>query len=87
MAKTQLDHLKSHLKSGRSITALEALGLYGMFRLAARIKELKDRDWQIDTTMKRDINGKQYGEYKLAPQNNHGLPAFAHAPSQLENFA
>jgi hypothetical protein len=67
MAKTQLDHLMSHLKSGRSITSLEALGLYGAFRLAARIKELRERGWDITTNMKQDINGKAYAEYVLNP--------------------
>lgn len=81
--KTQLDHLKAHLKAGRSITPLEALGLYGIFRLAARIKELRDKGWSIDNTIKYDPNGKVYSNYALAPQNDHGLPAFAHAPSQL----
>ena len=42
MAKSKMQHLKSHLTSGKSITQLEALGLYGIFRLAARIKELRD---------------------------------------------
>lgn len=81
--KNQMDHLKEHLKSGRTISSLEALGLYGSFRLAARIKELRLRGWGITSTMKRDPNGKTYAVYALAPQNDHGLPAFAHAPSQL----
>lgn len=85
MAKSQLDHLKAHLKSGRSISPLEALGLYGMFRLAARIKELRNKGWDIDTAVRRDPNGKQYATYMLAPQNAHGLPPFAHAPSQLDD--
>lgn len=87
MAKTQLDHLKAHLKSGRSITPLEALGLYGVFRLAARVKELKDKGWDIKTDIKTDINGKVYGEYRLNDQQNHGLPAFADAPSKLMRAA
>lgn len=81
--KTQLDHLKAHLKSGKTITPLEALGLYGVFRLAARMKELRDKGWDISTEIKNDPNGKVYATYKLAPQNDHGLPSFAHAPSQL----
>lgn len=78
---TQLEHLKRHLKSGRSITPLEALGLYGIFRLAARIKELRDKGWDINTDIRNDPNGKIYATYGLAVQMDHGLPAFADAPS------
>lgn len=73
--KSQLDMIKAHLKSGRSITPLEAFGLYNVFRLAARIKELRDKGWNIETEIKEDITGKKYGEYKLAEQRTHGLPA------------
>ena len=75
MAKTQLDHLQAHLKSGKTITPLEALGLYGVFRLAARMKELRDKGWNIETEIKHDPNGKTYATYKLAPQQDHGLPS------------
>ena len=65
MARTQLDLLKNHLRSGRSITPLEALGLYGVFRLAARMKELRDQAWDIGTDIRRDPNGKTYAVYTL----------------------
>ena len=65
MARTQLDHLKNHLRSGRSITPLEALGLYGVFRLAARMKELRDQAWDIATEIRKDPNGKIYAVYTL----------------------
>lgn len=81
--KTQLSHLRAHLKSGRSITPLEALGLYGVFRLAARIKELRDYGWDITTEIRKDPNGKVYATYQLAEQNHHGLPEFATASSYM----
>ncbi len=87
MSTTQLSLLKDHLKSGRSITPLEALGLYGVFRLAARIKELRYKGWDIATEIRRDIKGHVYSTYSLAPQADHGLPPFAHAPSQLNPAA
>lgn len=65
MAKTQIDNLRAHLNAGRSITPLEALGLYGVFRLAARIKELREQGWDILTEIKRDPNGKTYATYAL----------------------
>lgn len=76
MAKSQIAHLRKHLKSGRSITPLEALGLYGMFRLAARVKELRDRGWNIKTEMREDPNGKPYAVYYMPEPVNKDLPAF-----------
>jgi len=82
MKKTKIDLLKAHLKTGKSITQLEAIGLYSLFRLAARIHELKRAGWAIGTQLKRDQNGSEYAEYRLLKQddpevNPHDLPAFA----------
>lgn len=82
MAKSKMDHLKDHLRSGKSITQLEALGLYGMFRLAARIKELRDKGWSITTDMREDPNGSSYACYTLEDGPTHGLPSFARAESR-----
>ena len=60
---TQNEALLNHLMTGRSISPLEALGLYGVFRLAARMFELKDMGVNIQKNTKVDINGKQYAEY------------------------
>lgn len=53
------------LKKGRKITAITALQEWGVFRLAARIDELR-RSYDIVTTMKKSANGKRFAEYKLA---------------------
>lgn len=87
MTKSKMDHLKSHLASGKTITQLEALGLYGMFRLAARIKELRDRGWDINTEMREDPNGSKYAVYTLAEDANpHGLPSFARPDRYKDNM-
>lgn len=70
MAMTQLDHLRKHLRSGRSITPLEALGLYGVFRLAARIKELREQGWMILSDIRRDMSGKVYSTYSIDTENH-----------------
>lgn len=78
--KSKIDHLKDHLLGGNSITQLEAIGLYSLFRLAARVHELKKKGWNIITREKRDLNGSVYAEYYLGePQflNPHNLPDFA----------
>ena len=45
MSMLQVDsqnaNIKKHLEQGKSITAFEALSLYGCFRLGARIYDLK----------------------------------------------
>lgn len=86
MQKTpKIDLLKEHLLSGKTITQLEAIGLYSLFRLAARVHELKKKGWNIITNEKRDANNSVYAEYYLgepANLNPHGLPDFA-VPEQV----
>ena len=43
--------LKKHLKSGKSIAPLQALSMYGIYRLSARIKNLRDDGLNVKTTM------------------------------------
>jgi hypothetical protein len=56
--------------TGRSLSPLEALGLYGVFRLAARVFELKDMGVDIRKVTKVDINGKQYAEYYVSEEED-----------------
>lgn len=63
---TKIDLLKRHFRSGRTITQLEAIGLYSAFRLAARVHELKAQGWDIITDMREDPRGTVYAEYRLA---------------------
>ena len=51
-----VDHLKKH----GYITSVEAFQYFGITRLAARIKELRDSGYNIDTVMLKGIN--RYGE-------------------------
>jgi hypothetical protein len=64
-AKEQNDRILAHLLAGKTITQLEAFGVYRIFRLAARIHELKAKGHKIVTTMRQDETGKQYAEYSL----------------------
>jgi hypothetical protein len=61
---SQEEKILDHLKSGRSITPLEALDLYGCFRLASRISDLKKTHHNIERTMVRN-NGKKFASYKM----------------------
>ncbi len=57
-------HILDHLIQKGRITALEALSLYRVFRLAARICDIRDDGYTIHTRMKTDITGKRYAEYR-----------------------
>jgi hypothetical protein len=55
-----LDHLKK-----APITPIDALHLYGCFRLAARIYELREDGHQIHTNRVLNSDGNPYAEYVL----------------------
>ena len=61
----------TRLKAGRTLTAIEALREFGCFRLAARVCDLRDAGWKIET---REIKkgGKRYAEYYIDQSNNNG---------------
>ncbi len=47
---SQNNRILAHLKRGRAITAIQALNLFSVMRLAARIQNLRDKGHQIVTT-------------------------------------
>lgn len=61
---TQAENILNHLKTS-PITPLEALEHYGCFRLAARIKELREDGHDIKTKTKILSNGKIVAQYTL----------------------
>jgi len=63
--KSQTTLIYQHMRAREHITALEALGLYGVFRLAARIEELRRRGAKITTDVVYDVTGKRYARYRL----------------------
>lgn len=66
MAQTQNQRIKEYLENGHKLTPLEALNLFGRFRLASRISDLKKQGMNIKTEMVTDANtGKQYASYSL----------------------
>ena len=63
--ESQNKQIKAWLESGKSITPLDALNLFGSFRLGARIFNLKnDYGMNIKTEMV-EVNGKRYAKYSL----------------------
>lgn len=63
--KSQADRILAHLRSGRGITPIGALELFGCFRLAARIRELRDAGYEIFTGGYRTRNGKRVASYRM----------------------
>lgn len=62
--KSQNDEILAWLRSGKTITPLEALERFGCFRLGGRIYELRAAGHDIRTdTVKQ--NGKQFASYRL----------------------
>jgi len=62
---SQRDDILTHLRSGRSLTQLEALELFGCLRLGARIWELKDKGYNIESENIEVGNGKHVARYTL----------------------
>jgi hypothetical protein len=49
----------------QSITPLEALGVYGVFRLAAVIYDIRKAGFDVNSILHTDANGKRYSRYSL----------------------
>lgn len=61
---SQKSRILNHLKTGQAITQIEALNLFGCFRLASRIEELRSQGYDIKTVM-IDYNNKRFAKYIL----------------------
>jgi hypothetical protein len=59
---SQNEQILAYLKTGKHLTPLEALMSFNCFRLAARIKDLRDQGHQIETTIIED-NEKRWAAY------------------------
>lgn len=62
---TQREKIQQHLVNGKSITPMEALMVYGIYRLSAVILVLRNAGLRIETIMKQDESGKKYAQYHL----------------------
>jgi hypothetical protein len=63
---TQKTQIHNYLRSGKSLTGMDALTLFGCFRLAARISDLERDGVEIDHNPEKLPNGKRVVRYKLA---------------------
>ncbi len=67
--RTQTEQILEALRQGRALTPLEALREFGCFRLGARIWELQQAGYEIDSKLVHQ-NGKHYASYKLIVQRS-----------------
>lgn len=61
--KSQEQMILEHLKAKKEITPMDALNLYGCFRLGARIADLRGQGYNITTEINQ--KGKRYAIYRL----------------------
>lgn len=61
---SQERQILAYLQSGRTLTPLDALRLFGVFRLGARIFDLKKKGYLINSTMIQ-VNNKRVASYQL----------------------
>jgi hypothetical protein len=64
--KPQARKILRHLEKNPSISPLEALGVYGVFRLAAVIFDIRKHGFDVNSSLHTDANGKRYARYSLA---------------------
>ena len=61
----QNQQILAHLQEGKTITPLEALDLFGVFRLAARIHDLREAGFPIECDKVEVGGGKSVARYRL----------------------
>ena len=65
-SNTQEARILAYMKQGHTITPVEALTMFGCFRLGARIADIKADGYLVHTEMIKDPRtGKRYAQYSL----------------------
>lgn len=75
MYTTQTNQVLRHLRTRGALTQREAMNLYGIMRLGARVYDLRERGYNIVKDMERSVNryGRpvRYAVYRLK-EEEHG---------------
>ena len=68
--KSQTDEILNYLQAGNVLTPLEAMRKFNCLRLGARIYDLRQKGYVINSLIiKDDISGKRYARYSLVSLN------------------
>jgi uncharacterized SAM-dependent methyltransferase len=71
-SESQAEQIKKYLRAGNKLTPIEALNLFGCFRLGARIHDLKSYKhghMTIKMELVKTANGKHVAQYFI-PRDN-----------------
>ncbi|WP_418844889.1 helix-turn-helix domain-containing protein [Pyramidobacter piscolens] len=60
-----LNRVKDYLLDGNTLSGIEALELFGVYRLSSLIHRLRKQGYIIVTEERATSGGKVYGEYRL----------------------
>ena len=69
--KSQEQQILEYLQAGNSLTPLEALRKFGVFRLGARCWELKHQGYNIKSELVKGDNNKHFARYSLVDEPMH----------------
>lgn len=64
--KPQTRRVLNHLTKRGTISPMEALTVYGIYRLSACIYDLRKIGFNIKTNLRKDAAGRQYARYEVA---------------------
>lgn len=62
---SQIDKILKHLKSGKTLTPIQALNKFQCFSLAQRIANIKELGYNVKTDMVKIASNKRIAKYKL----------------------
>lgn len=63
---SQTDAIRAYLMTGKTLTPLESLEMFGCLRLGARIADLRKLGYGIDSTLETDPRtGKRFARYRM----------------------
>lgn len=65
---SNMNQILSHLKAGNYITQAGAIDLFQCYRLSARIYDLREKGYKIESIWMQSPNKKRYVAYQLRPE-------------------
>lgn len=65
MKTSKKELIKRHLETGASITGLQSIDRFKLYRLSSAINRLRNSGMNIETIMVDDGNGVRYAVYQL----------------------
>ena len=63
--KSQADKIYEYLADGGKLTPIDALEMFGCFRLGARVLDLKKEGYPVVSEMVKLRNGKRVAQYSM----------------------